>query len=78
MIRSKQVLEWQAQAYTRGRAETLLEVLQERLGSLPPTVVEQVKGVNDPAVLQGWLKLALRATTLDQFLHDSGAATNGA
>ncbi len=73
MIQSKQVLEWQAQT----RVADLLEVLKERVGPLPNAVVEQVREVRDHALLQRWLKLAARATTLDQFLQDSGVATNG-
>ena len=77
MIQSKQVLEWQAQARTETHAADLLEALQERLGPLPTEVVEQVRSERDDTVLRRWFKLALHATTLNQFLKDSGAGTNG-
>ncbi len=74
VIQSKQVLEWQAQT----RSEMLLEALQERVGPLPNEVVGRVKNERDDALLRRWFKLALRATTLEQFLRESGMATNGA
>ncbi len=77
VIQSKQVLEWQEQARTEAHARDVLDVLQERIGVLPHTVVDQVRGVLDVAVLQRWLRLAARATTLDQFLRDSGLTNNG-
>ena len=77
VIQSKQVLEWQAQARTETHAADLLEALQERLGPLPTEVVEQVRSERDDTVLRRWFKLALHATTLNQFLKDSGAGTNG-
>ena len=73
MIQSKQVLEWQAQA----RVEDLLEVLAERFDPVPNEVSVRVRGERDDAVLRRWFKLALHATTLDQFLKDSGATTTG-
>jgi hypothetical protein len=73
VIQSKQVLEWQNQT----RAEMLLEALQVRVGPLPTEIVERVRSERDDAVLRRWFTVALRANTLDQFLKDSGAATNG-
>jgi hypothetical protein len=81
VIQSKQVLEWQEQASIRTRAATraedLLEALPDRIGTLPSALVERVRSERDDAVLHRWFKLALRATTLDQFLKDSGATPSG-
>ncbi len=81
VIQSKQVLEWQEQARTTACTETcaanLLEALEVRLGPVPQSLVERVRGESDDVVLQRWFKLALRAATLDQFLQASGMTNNG-
>jgi hypothetical protein len=69
VIQSQQVLEWQAQA----RAESLVEVLQERFKTVPESLLEQVRELRDMTVLQRWLKAAARAETLEEFLQQSQA-----
>ena len=72
MTKSKQVMEWQGEARAEGRAETLLEVIQERLGELPSETADKILKTADIRLLKRWTKIASRAENLGQFLNDSG------
>jgi hypothetical protein len=81
---SMQVLEWQAQAerrgVARGRAESLLDVLHERLRSrVPPDVEVAIRTTTDVHQLARWLHAALVASSLTEFRRLAGleAKRNG-
>lgn len=67
MIQSQQVLEWQ----TEGRAETLLDVLEAKFGGVPAEVASAVRATTDLGRLKGWVVLAVKAPSLEQFRHDA-------
>lgn len=81
MIQSKQVQEWQDQARAQTRTETrvedLLGVLRERVGALPESLIEEIRGQRDPDVLWRWLTVAARSMTVDEFLRDIATQKNG-
>jgi hypothetical protein len=67
MIQSQQVLEWRAEE----RAETLLDVLETKFGSVPTEVASVVRATTDIGRLKGWVVLAVKAPSLEQFRHDA-------
>jgi hypothetical protein len=69
---SQQVLEWQAIAEKRGKAEGkaewLLRVLQRRFASVVPADLEAaIRGISEQAQLDPLLDAALAADSLDDF-----------
>jgi hypothetical protein len=67
MIESQQVLEWINEGEVRGRATTLLQVLQLRFGTLPADLVGTIRATTDPGQLERWVQAAVRASSLDEF-----------
>ena len=68
MKRSAQVMEWQAEAEAKARAEAVLDVLHLRFGSeLPEELVTRIRGTTDLALLKRWLAAAVRSRTLNKF-----------
>jgi hypothetical protein len=66
--RSAQVMEWQAEAEAKARAEDILEVLQLRFGEgLPDDFVAKIRGTADLPTLKRWLILAVQARTVNKF-----------
>ena len=61
--------EWKEEGWKKGRQEgslkILLSLLEERFGTLPGEVLEQVKALRDPAELEGLAKRLLKAASLD-------------
>lgn len=51
---------------TRGKVECILTVLLEK-GEVPDSIREQVCVQQDSKTLMGWLKLALKADTVEEF-----------
>lgn len=52
----------------RDRSKILLELLRERFGEVPPPAVERIKQA-DPEQLRCWLRLVVRADSLDEVLN---------
>jgi hypothetical protein len=75
MIQSQQVLEWQAEARAEARAEeraeALLDVLETKFGGVPTEVASAVRATTDLGRLKGWVILAVKAPSLEQFRHDA-------
>ena len=72
MQQSKQVLEWQAEALQRGRAEgkveAVLRLLQRRTGKVvPPSLAATIRRTTDLATLYQWVDTAADATSLKEF-----------
>ncbi len=71
MIQSQQVLEWQAEARIEGKAvgkaETLLEMLEARFGTVPADAVERVLSIRDVDQLKRLVVPAVRCASLDEF-----------
>jgi hypothetical protein len=77
---SQQVLEWQAIAEKRGRAESKMEdvlrVLRQRTQADVPTDVEQtIRATDDFDQLNHWLDAAAEASSLAEFLRLAGLET---
>ena len=52
--------------------EMVLEALEERFGVVPEDVKEVVRSQNDRDELRRWLRLAIRAGSLDEFRREAG------
>ena len=64
------ILDERAEAKVEGRAEVILELLED-LGALPDEeLAEKVMNEQRPEVLRRWLKLAARATSVGQFMEE--------
>lgn len=64
------ILDERAEAKVEGRAEVILELLED-LGALPDEeLAEKVMNEKRPEVLRRWLKLAARATSVGQFMEE--------
>jgi hypothetical protein len=68
VIQSKQVAEWQAQAV----AESVVRVLDARVGSPTEDLIQSIRTTLDMATLNRWLHLAATAASLDDFRRDAG------
>jgi hypothetical protein len=75
---SLQVLEWQAEAEKRGKAEgkvegkaeALLHLLATRFPpAVPPALETRIRSTTDLAQLDRWITAAATAATLDEFHH---------
>jgi len=67
-MRSQQVLEWQEQAQVKTKAEDVLTALRERFSPPVPVQVERaIQGSRDLAQLDRWFRVALTASSLDEF-----------
>lgn len=71
MIQSQQVLEWQAEARIEELTTALLDVLKEKFAGVPPEVASAIRATTDLRRLKGWLVLAAKAPSLEQFRHDA-------
>jgi hypothetical protein len=75
MIQSQQVLEWQAEAQVKGRAEgraeALLDMLEAKFGGVPKELASAIRATTDVNRLKAWVILAVKAVSLDQFRHDA-------
>jgi hypothetical protein len=75
MIQSQQVLEWQAEAHAQGRAEgqaqALLKVLETKFSAVPAEVASAIRATTDADRLQGWIVVAVKAASLEQFRYDA-------
>lgn len=66
--RSEQVMEWQAEAEAKARAEDVFEVLQLRFhAELPEELVTRIRGTTNLALLKRWHAAAVTARTLNKF-----------
>lgn len=66
--RSEQVMEWQAEAAAKARAEDILKILRLRFGpNLATALEERIRGTSDLEQLDRWLESAVRARTLNKF-----------
>lgn len=52
-----------------GKAESILVLLGE-LGLVPLELSDKIRGENDSEVMTGWLKLAAKAGSLEQFVQE--------
>jgi len=64
MVESKQVLEWQQQARIETRRADVRELLEDRFGPLPATVLEKLQAIADPDKLHATFRQALRLRSL--------------
>src|SRR5262249_58413560 len=67
VIQSQQVLEWMAEGEVKGKAETHLEILDLKFGSVPAEVASAIRATMDLARLKQWVAAAVTAQTLDMF-----------
>jgi hypothetical protein len=66
--RSAQVMEWQAEAEAKARAEDVIKVLRLRFGpELPVEVEERIRAAANLDRLDRWLEAAVKARTLNKF-----------
>ena len=56
----------------QGLKESVLEALEERFGVVPDDVKDVVRGQKDREVLRRWLRLAIRAGSLEEFRREAG------
>jgi len=52
--------------------EMVLEALEERFGVVPSDLEETVRAQKDREVLRKWLRLAIRAGSLEEFRREAG------
>ncbi|MDQ7032479.1 MAG: hypothetical protein Q9M37_07160, partial [Desulfonauticus sp.] len=50
-----------------GAAEMVLEVLEEKFGLLPPSVVRKIKNIEQKEILKGLLRSAIKVNSLEEF-----------
>ncbi len=51
-----------------GKIESILELLAE-LGTIPQELRSSICGVTEPAILNGWLKLAAKVESIEEFVN---------
>jgi hypothetical protein len=75
-MESQVVKEWTAKARAegeaKGKAEALLDVLQERFKAIPHDLRTAITAVNDADRLRGWIVLAVKERTLRKFREKAG------
>lgn len=54
------------QGMTKGKAESVLQLLEEH-GTIPKQLTDEILAQTDAEVLTGWLKLAAKVTSLEEF-----------
>lgn len=54
------------QGLTKGKAESVLQLLEEH-GTIPKQLTDEILAQTDAEVLTGWLKLAAKVTSLEEF-----------
>ena len=59
--------EWQAEGETRGKIETVLNVLRARFKRVPKEVEQIMRQMTDPIALDSWAAQAATCDTLDEF-----------
>jgi hypothetical protein len=62
------VKEWKAES----KAEDLRDVLEARFGPVPADLMTKIAATRVGEVLRGWLILAARAASLEQFRQEAG------
>ncbi len=68
MKRSESVMEWQAEAEAKARAEDVLKVLHLRFGAeMPLEIVQSIRNNHDLGKLDRWLEAAVKARSLNKF-----------
>jgi hypothetical protein len=68
MVESQQVLEWIAEGEAKGKAESLLRLLELRFPpGPPPDLAAKVRGTTDPEQLRRWFDVAFTAASLEAF-----------
>lgn len=76
MTESQQVLDWQAEALARGRAEgqaaAVVAALEARFQSVPADLVAAITSLTDFKRLSTLIPIAVKAPSLDQFRADAG------
>lgn len=72
MRQSEVVMEWREEGRADGRATSLLDVLEMRFGAVAPELAAAVHDTTDSAKLRRWIKLAVAATSLDEFRAAGG------
>ncbi len=77
VVQSQQVLEWQAEAHIKGKAETLLEMLEARFGSVPIDVSERVLGIRDVGRLKQLAVHVMRCVSLQEFQSELSKEGSG-
>jgi hypothetical protein len=71
---SKQVLEWQAEGELKGRAESVLHLLERRTGAaVPSDLAARIRNTKDLATLKRLLDAADEVTSLHEFLNRVGS-----
>ena len=71
---SKQVLEWQAEGELKGRAESVLHLLERRTGAaVPSDLAAKIRNTKDLATLKRLLDAADEVISLDEFLGRVGS-----
>ncbi|MDQ7032921.1 MAG: hypothetical protein Q9M37_09460, partial [Desulfonauticus sp.] len=50
-----------------GAAEMVLEVLEEKFGLLPPSVVRKIKNIEQKEILKGLLRSAIKVNSMEEF-----------
>ncbi len=67
MVESRQVKEWQEQARREERVATLLDVLQDKFGSIPADLPPHLQTIEDSNLLRQLILKAMHASNLEEF-----------
>jgi hypothetical protein len=63
------------QGLLKATREAVVDVLEERFGGTPPTVVEAIQGMEDPSLLKSLLRRAATLGSLEEFEQALGGCT---
>jgi hypothetical protein len=73
VVESQVVKGWMREGEIKGKAETILQVLEAVLKAAPPAeLAAALQSITDLARLNALVPLAARATSFEQFRHDAG------
>ena len=65
--REKGMKEGRAEGFTAGKADAILDLLED-IGTIPEEVRERICNEKDSKILNGWLKQAAKAESIDEFI----------
>jgi hypothetical protein len=69
---SEAVMEWQEEAAANARAKSLLDILEMRFGTVSPELTATIHDTTTSTKLREWIKLAVKAASLDEFRQMAG------
>jgi hypothetical protein len=72
VIESVTVNKWKAQAAAKAKIEDVIGILEDKFGPVPVDAKAKIEATTSLDILQRWVILAGKATSLDEFRKDAG------